>query len=171
MGAVKGFNIGKFLRRLKQLRGNLSLNVSDQEETDFAEITGNPTVTNGVVYLNDLMGKSPAFRIQGKGMLADLIKETINYDASVTVVETSKGQAGKELAQLEGITLPIKISGSLNSPKVKPDISGIVTSGVKRELEKKLMEKIGISGGSDGKISLDGDTKEVIKNVFKLFKK
>ncbi len=170
-GAVKGFNIGKFLRRLKQLRGNLSLNVSEKEETDFAEITGNPKVTNGVVYLNDLTGKSPAFRIQGKGMVADLIKETINYNASVTVVSTSKGQAGKELAELNGITIPIKIAGSLKDPKIKPDISGIVTSGVKRKLEKKLMEKIGIPGGEDGKKSLGGGTEKLIKDVFKLFKK
>jgi AsmA protein len=143
-GAVKGFNVGKFLRQLKQFRQSLSFKVSEQEETDFAELKGSPTVTDGVVVLNDLEGKSPGLRIQGQGVVADLTKDTINYTASVTVVDTSKGQSGRELAELNGFTLPIKIHGTLKGPKIDPDISAIVTSRATKELEKQILKKLGV---------------------------
>ncbi len=137
-GAIKGFNIGKFLRGLKAAKKNLSYKVSDKEETDFAILTGNPTVKKGMVRLNDLYGKSPGLRLHGKGLLADLIKEKINYDVDVTVVSTSKGQAGKDLAQLNGITIPIQIKGPLQDPKIKPDIKGALKSLATKEVIDKL---------------------------------
>jgi len=141
-GAIKGFNIGKFLRRLKSIKENISYKVSEKEETDFTELTGNPTVTNGVVTLNDLDGKSPALRLQGKGILADLVNERIDYTASATVVETSKGQAGKNLEKLKGITIPIHIKGLLQNPKIKPDIRKVITSLATKEITDKIGIKI-----------------------------
>jgi AsmA protein len=127
-GAVKGFNAGKFLRSLKSLRDKQTWSVSEEEETDFAELTGNPTVTNGVVTLDDLSGKSPALRVSGTGTLVDIIRETIDYKAVITVVETSKGQAGKELTELAGLPIPIHVKGPLKDPAIEPDIEGVITS-------------------------------------------
>ena len=139
-GAVKGFNIGKFLRSLNSIKQNTSYKVSDKEETDFAKLTGNPILKNGMVTLDDLDGSAPALHFQGKGLLADLVKERINYTASATVVETSKDQASKDLAQLNGITIPILINGPLQNPKIEPDIKGVVTSLA----TKGILDKIGI---------------------------
>jgi AsmA protein len=127
-GAVKGFNVGKFLRSLKSLRDNRSFSVSEEEETDFTELTGNPVVTNGVVVLDDLSGKSPALRVSGTGTVVDIIHETIDYKAIITVVETSKGQTGSELTELAGLPVPIYIRGPLTNPAIQPDIKGVITS-------------------------------------------
>ncbi|MCK5695867.1 MAG: AsmA family protein [Desulfobacula sp.] len=164
-GAVKGFNIGKFLRSLKAVKTNLSYKVSDKEETDFAELTGNPTVKNGVVTLNDLYSKSPAFRIQGKGLLADLVKEKIDYIASVTVVETSKGQAGKDLAQLNGITIPIQIEGSLQNSKIKPDIQGVITSFATKEITDKIEIKIPGFTSPERSLTQEQSTEQQLKSA------
>jgi len=127
-GAIKGFNAGKFLRSLKSLRESRTFAVSEQEETDFTELTGNPVVNNGVVFLDDLAGKSPALRVSGTGTVADIVKQTIDYKAVITVVETSKGQAGKELTELAGVSVPIFVKGPLSDPSITPDITGVITS-------------------------------------------
>ncbi|MFO7748726.1 MAG: AsmA-like C-terminal region-containing protein, partial [Desulfobacteraceae bacterium] len=126
-GAIKGFNAGKFFRSLKSLRESRTLAVSEQEETDFTELAGNPVVKNGVVFLDDLAGKSPALRVSGSGIVADIVRETIDYKAMFTVVETSKGQAGKDLAELAGITVPISVKGPLADPAITPDITGVIS--------------------------------------------
>jgi AsmA protein len=149
-GAVKGFNAGKFLRSLKSLRDNQTFSVSEEEETDFTELTGNPKVTNGVVTLDDLSGKSPALRVSGTGMLVDIVKETIDYKAVITVVETSKGQAGKELTELAGLPIPIHVKGPLTDPAIQPDIKGVITSiftgtspEAVEELKKSVEKEVG----------------------------
>lgn len=126
-GAVKGFNVGKFLRGLKSVRDTRTFTVSEQEETDFTELTGNPVVKNGVISLDDLSGKSPALRVSGTGIVADIVRESIDYKAMVTVVETSKGQAGSELAELAGVTVPIYVKGPLADPSITPDIREVIT--------------------------------------------
>ena len=125
-GAVKGFNVGKFLRSLKSVRDSRTFTVSEQEETDFTELTGNPVVKNGVIFLDDLSGKSPALRVSGTGVVADIVRETIDYKAMITVVETSRGQAGSDLAELAGLTVPIFVKGPLAGPSITPDIKEVV---------------------------------------------
>ncbi|MCA1785601.1 MAG: AsmA family protein, partial [Desulfobacteraceae bacterium] len=127
-GAIKGFNAGKFLRSLKSLRESRTFAVSEQEETDFTELTGNPVVKKGVVFLDDLAGKSPALRVSGTGIVADIVTQTIDYKAVITVVETSKGQAGRELTELAGVSVPIFVKGPLSDPSIQPDITGVITS-------------------------------------------
>jgi AsmA protein len=143
-GAIKGFNLGKMLRSAKSFKSEGTLKVAEEEETDFTEMTGNPVVQKGVVRLDDLDAKSPAFRITGKGVLADLPRDRIDYTASATVVATSKGQGGKDLAQLDGITIPIRIKGSIEDPKISPDLGGIAASFATNEVKKKLLDKLGV---------------------------
>ena len=71
--------------------------------------------------MDDLELKAPAFRLQGAGVLADLHTGTIDYEAVATVVDTAKGAGGKELAELEGIALPLKVEGPLDDPKISLD--------------------------------------------------
>ena len=144
-GAVKGFNVGKFLRSLKSLRESRTFAVSEQEETDFTELTGNPVVTNGVVVLDDLSGKSPALRVAGKGIVVDIVRQTIDYKAIITVVETSKGQAGSDLAELAGLPVSIYIRGPLTDPAIQPDIKGVITSiltGTSPEAVEQLKQSV-----------------------------
>jgi len=162
-GAVKGFNAGQFLRSLKSLGESQSFRVAEEEETDFTDLTGNPVVKNGVVFLNDLDGKSPALRLSGTGVLADLVQETMDYTVNATVVETSKGQAGKEMAELSGITIPIFIKGPLKDPSINPDVSGVIKSFATKELSQKVFEKLGIKSADPG-AATDSKTQDLKPN-------
>ncbi|RME33376.1 MAG: AsmA family protein [Gammaproteobacteria bacterium] len=148
-GAIKGFNLGKFLRQIDTFKKTGSLSVAPEEETDFTELTGNPVVKNGVVYLDDLRAKSPAIRIAGKGTLADLPRNLIDYTVEAVVTDTSRGQGGKELERLHGLKVPIRISGPLQDPKIAPDIAGLALKGVQKEVGKQLGKALGVEGAGE----------------------
>lgn len=132
-GAIKGFNIAKFLRKAE----TLFVGDVETEETDFTELTGTYKVVNGVVTNNDLAAKSPLLRIAGQGK-ADLVSSELDYRIDATVVGSIEGQGGKELADLGGTTIPIKVGGTFDKPSFRPDIESIAKARAKQELQKQL---------------------------------
>lgn len=123
-GALKGINIGSFLRNAKQGK----FFSSDSESTDFTDLTGTYTITKGVLDNKDLSMKSPALRVAGSGS-ANLPNKTINYRLVPTIAETSKGQGGKD--DVAGISIPLVITGPWSSPSVTPDLKGMLQEGLK----------------------------------------
>jgi AsmA protein len=125
-GAVKGFNLGKTIRdgqallSVAQGGAATAAAASEPQSTDFAELRGAGKIVNGVLKSDQLSAKNPLFRLEGAGEL-DLANETINYLAKPTLVGTAKGQGGKELADLHGVVVPIRLSGNLFKPKVQID--------------------------------------------------
>ncbi|MEC9313388.1 MAG: AsmA-like C-terminal region-containing protein, partial [Pseudomonadota bacterium] len=115
-------------------------------QTDFSTLSGTFTANKGVIDNQDLALKSPLLRINGAGQ-ASLPKETIDYSLKVAVVGTIAGQGGKELAELKGLTIPVKITGTFNNPKPSVDLASMVKDKAKEELkgkaEEKLKEKLG----------------------------
>lgn len=123
-GALKGINIGSFLRNAKQGK----FFTSDSESTDFTDLTATYTISNGVLDNKDLSMKSPALRVAGSGT-ANLPNKTINYRLVPTIAETSKGQGGKDA--VAGLSIPLLISGPWSSPSVTPDLKGMLQEGLK----------------------------------------
>ena len=56
---------------------------------------------------------------------------------NTSIVETDQGQAGKELAELKALTIPIKISGSFDKPKFALDLKPILKAKAKAELKRQ----------------------------------
>jgi AsmA protein len=154
-GAVKGFNLAQVLRRGEALlAGNVTgarAEAATTEATDFATLSVNATIVNGLLKTDSLAAASPLFRLAGGGEI-DLAKETINFLAKPTVVETASGQDGKALENLRGLTIPIQLSGNLFAPKVRLDIQEALKNkaldgvrqrldGEKAELDQKRKEE------------------------------
>ena len=118
-GAITGFNLGRALRQWKQFKKGQIIDVEDSAATDFTDFIGNPVAKAGIIRMDDLELKAPAFRLQGEGVLADLHTDTIDYRAVATVVNTAKGAGGRELADLEGLALPLIVDGGLDNPKIR----------------------------------------------------
>lgn len=123
-GAIKGINIGSFLRNAKQGK----FFTSDSESTDFTELTATFTIASGVLNNSDLAMKSPALRLGGSGS-ANLPNKTINYRLVPTIAQTSKGQGGKDA--VAGLTIPLVISGPWASPSVTPDLAGMAQEALR----------------------------------------
>jgi AsmA protein len=133
-GAVKGFNIGKFLRKAET--GFIG-HADPNEETDFSELGGTFKIVNGVMQNQDLAAKSPLLRVAGHGS-ANLVSESIDYLLNIDVVASAEGQGGKELADLSGLTIPMKVSGTFSDPSFAPDFAGMVQARAEKEVKKQL---------------------------------
>ncbi len=146
-GAVKGINIAESIRKAKATLKGETLPASDAPlQTDFSNLSGSFTATNGVIDNQDLLAMSPLLRINGAGKI-DLPNEGIDYGLKVSIVETSAGQGGKALADLKGLTIPVKITGTLSNPKPTVDLASMLkeraTDEVKAKVADKLKEKLG----------------------------
>ncbi|HET8808122.1 MAG TPA: AsmA family protein [Methylophaga sp.] len=161
-GALKGINVAEIIRKAKAaLSGQKLSDAGAPESTDFSSLTGSFTANNGIISNDDLEMMSPLLRINGEGK-ASLPKETIDYSLRVSIVGTSKGQGGKELEELKGVTIPIKITGTFDEPKPSVDLAAIVkeqaTGELKAKAEEKLKEKLGDDLGGLLGDALGGNT-------------
>jgi AsmA protein len=170
-GAVKGVNLGQMIREAYAKIKNKPKPPKQENQTDFAELSGSVTIHNGVASNDDLQAKSPLLRVTGKGEV-DLPRERIDYRVNASIVETDQGQAGKELTELKSLTIPIKIGGSFAKPTFALDLAPVLKAKAKEELarqktkvkekvEKKLDEK-----KAKAKDRLEEQLKNKLKKLF-----
>ncbi|MCZ6454524.1 MAG: AsmA family protein, partial [Alphaproteobacteria bacterium] len=120
-GAVRGINIGAMVRNISS--AFLDASARETQKTDFAELAGTYTITNGIVKNDDLFLKSPLLRVDGKGT-SDLPKRTVDYRVTPKVVASTKGQGGE--SQLGGLSVPVQITGPWDNLAFAPDLSGAI---------------------------------------------
>ena len=149
-GALKGVNIGEMIRKARAKLQGKTLPTSDEPaQTDFAELSGTMKFVNGLGTNDDLAMKSPLLRITGAGQ-ADLPTEKIDYRIDTKVVATSKGQGGKELQDLAGVTIPIKVSGTFQQPSYGLDVEALGQALAKSKAEELVKEKLGGAAATSG---------------------
>lgn len=140
-GAVKGVNLAKLLRETKaRFEGKTLPPSNEPEQTDFSELSGSAKITNGVINNQDLSAKSPFLRVNGAGKV-NLPAETLDYTAEATIVTTSKGSGGEELKDLEGLNIPVKLTGSYLAPNYQVDWGKVLLSSQKAKVNEKIEEK------------------------------
>jgi AsmA protein len=104
-------------------------------------MTASFTIKNGVAHNEDLDMKAPLFRVSGKGDI-DIGNSSIDYVTKATVVATTKGQGGADLAQLSGLTVPVHLSGPFDAMKYQVDYSAAATDLAKSKLGDKLKDRL-----------------------------
>jgi len=116
-GSIKGFDIPGILRNLKSFgQGN-----PDTQKTDFSQLSGSFNIRNGVAKNDDLFVASPLFRLGGFGQV-DLPASTMDYHLKPRLVGTLVGQGDSEAVR-KGLEVPLRLSGPLNAPKVKLEVT------------------------------------------------
>jgi AsmA protein len=123
-GSINGVDIAGMVRNVKSAFVEVD---KTQKKTDFAELGGSFTIKNGTVSNEDLIMKAPLFRVSGKGDI-DLPQYTINYLLTPQLVDTLKGQGGKDK---QGLGVPVRITGPLDNPQYAPDLAGMVNEAIK----------------------------------------
>jgi AsmA protein len=136
-GAVKGINLAEAIQDVRSVLGSKSAKANDPgKRTDFSEITGSFKIKNGIARNDDLQGKAPLLRLAGAGDV-DIGGSRVDYTARVSLVATSKGQGGRDLTQLVGVTVPVKLTGALEKPDVSIDFGDVIAksgAGIGRAL-------------------------------------
>lgn len=143
-GAVRGINLAAMLRNVSS--AFLDSSAKETQKTDFAELAGTYTITNGIVKNDDLFLKSPLLRVDGKGT-SDMPKRTVNYRVTPKVVASAKGQGGDSGAA--GLAVPVQITGPWDNLAFAPDLTGAIDELIK-DPSKALEGLKSIIPGTDG---------------------
>ena len=163
-GAVKGIDIAGTLRGVKDklnvLKSQSKVEGDKSKKTDFSEMVASFNIKSGVAHNEDLSMKAPLFRIAGNGDI-DIANETLNYTAKPTVVASLKGQGGAGLDDLNGLTVPVKLTGTFTKPEYAIDFAGLATALA----QKKLLDGVGGTKGEAVKNLIGGNKEDALKSL------
>ena len=100
----------------------------ETQKTDFSELSGTYTITNGIVRNTDLALKSPLLRLSGAGTV-DLPRRTVDYRVEPKLAMTTEGQGSRQ--EVAGIMVPVVITGPWDDLSYRPDLGGMVKEQLK----------------------------------------
>ena len=123
-GSLAGINLTEAL-----VAGKSQLGIADSVRTEAAKFTENTPYTElkstfeineGNARTSDFLMKSPLFVSKGEG---DIALETgqLNYHLNTTLASNLKRSSNGELADLKGISIPMRLSGHYAAPAVTID--------------------------------------------------
>ncbi len=166
-GAIKGINIAQKIRDAKAvLRGGGSETQSADmsQKTDFTELSASFAIKDGVATSEDLDAKSPLLRLGGAGRI-DIGAGNIDYTAQVSVVGTLRGQDGRDISELKGLTIPVRLSGPFEQLSYNIDWAGVAKEALKakatEELKKKVAPKL-----EEQRKQVEDRAKDALKGLF-----
>jgi len=141
-GAVIGIDLADTVRSLQSKLGGGEA-VTEKPKTDFAEFKIPFTAKDGLIRIDGTSLSSPLMRVTAGGT-AHLATEALDLKIDPKLVATLKGQGDTQARS--GLTVPVLITGSFSSPKVRPDIKGMIGSGV--NLDPDALKKQVLGGGT-----------------------
>ena len=153
-GIIRGLNVAALVRSASTLKQavatgslenlNFSEALSENAETDFSSFNTVLTINDGVANVDLMKLLSPVVGVDGSGKI-NLAGQSMDLRLATSIDKAAQGQGS--VVQLNGIPVPVRISGPWSKPKVTPDMSG-VTSALKAELGTRLLNELGGSSAS-----------------------
>ncbi len=117
--------------------------IFNSKDTEFRQLKGSATISDGKVRTDDLVISAAEFETQGKGWFA--FDHTVDFRALLLLSEklsqdiTNRAQQAKGLANSEGrLVIPFNLSGKLPGAKPRPDIGYIAQALGKGALQRGL---------------------------------
>ena len=139
-GAIVGINLAEKIRDAKSLLQGASAQTvkADQtQKTDFSALSASFVIRDGVARNQDLDGKSPLFRLGGGGLI-NIAASTLDYTVRASVVGTTRGQGGRELEELRGVTIPVMLTGPFDTLDWTIDWRAVAEELLKTRAGEKL---------------------------------
>ena len=145
-GALEGADLWYEIRRARAvLKQQAVPERTGPVRTPFSALKGSGVMKDGVLANNDLDVSMQYLKVTGQGTI-DVPKSVLDYRLMATVLRIPR--EGADAAQMQDLVdaqIPVKVSGALDDPKVRPDIEGYVKGRVKEEVKKetqKLEQKL-----------------------------
>lgn len=143
-GAIKGINLAQKFRDAKAMvtGGKAQSAQADMtQKTDFSELSASFVIKDGVATSDDLDAKSPLLRLGGKGRV-DIGAGKLDYTANVSVVGTLRGQDGRDVSELRGVTVPVRLYGPFEQMNWSIDWAGLAREALKSKATEEIKKKI-----------------------------
>ncbi|MCF8106367.1 MAG: AsmA family protein [Desulfohalobiaceae bacterium] len=173
-GSIKGVNIPALIRSASALLKGRQPAEPEDQTTDFTSFQASADLQKGLIRRSSLELLSPLLRIDGQGQV-DLLQKLLDYDLTVHIPEDIS-EKYSELADLSGSSIPLKITGDLDSPSYSLGLEGALKDQLQKRggelLDKeldKLKEKLDIKkqapdSGQESEQAVD--PKKLLKGFF-----
>lgn len=145
-GALEGADLWYEIRRARAVLKQQPIpERSGPVRTPFTALTGTGVMKNGVLSNNDLNVAMQYLKVTGQGTV-DLPASTLDYRLVAAVLKIPR--EGADAAQVQDLVdaeIPVKVTGSLTDPKVRPDLEGYLKNELKQRVDKekgKVEEKL-----------------------------
>lgn len=144
-GALEGADLWYEIRRARALLKQQAIpeRQSGPPRTPFTSLTGTGTMNDGVLKNDDLNVAMQYLKVTGQGSV-DLPKNSLDYRLVAAVLKIPR--EGADAAQMQDLVdaqIPVKVSGALTDPKVRPDLESYLKGEVKKKVEEKIKDKLG----------------------------
>jgi AsmA protein len=151
-GALEGTDLWYEIRRARAVIKQQPIpERTGTPRTPFSALQGTGSVKSGVLTNNDLDVSTQYLKVGGQGSV-DLPKNTLDYRLLATVLKFPREGAVAATANEQDLVdaeIPVKISGTLSDPKVRPDLEGYLKGMAKQRLnqerdkvEQKVKDKL-----------------------------
>ena len=132
-GAVEGIDLGYALAQADALIGKHQLSdAPNTKRTKFDALKMSADISAGIAATHDLTISSQALKITGQGS-ANLPAKTVDL---ALVADTLKTAGNTPLK------IPVKVTGSLADPTVRPDVAALAKGQLKDKLKDVLQDKL-----------------------------
>ncbi|MEH8199280.1 AsmA family protein [Aeromonas allosaccharophila] len=169
-GALHGINLPEMIREARAtLTGKGAEQVKEARKTDFSALTASFQIADGIARSNDIQLFAPALRVKGEGQTA-LVPESLDFLFLTSIVESSKGQGGKDVDELKEITIPVRIGGHWQAPSYQLDVKALLSNNklleekARKEAERGLKKLLGDKAEND---AVKGVADQLLKGLFK----
>ncbi len=169
-GALHGINLPEMIREARAtLTGKGAEQVKEARKTDFSALTASFQIADGIARSKDIQLFAPALRVKGEGQTA-LVPENLDFLFLTSIVESSKGQGGKDVDELKEITIPVRIGGHWQAPSYQLDVKALLSNNklledkARKEAERGLKKLLGDKADNE---AVKGVADQLLKGLFK----
>ena len=144
-GAFEGTDVWYELRRARALfKKEEPPEPQLPARTQFSAVKLTGPVRDGVFTNDDLFAELPFMQLTGKGSV-DLVAAKVDYRLSARVFEKPEfagGMTEEELKDFTKAVIPLRITGPLAAPSIKPDVEEMLRKEVEDKVRDKLEDKL-----------------------------
>lgn len=142
-GALEGVDLTYELQRAQSLMAKQApaQRAAGARRTPFRALKASARVDKGVVRSDNLSITTSVMTLAGEGGM-NLLDQGLDYRLKALVLEQPEGEGAVDLGRLRGVTVPLRIGGTLTEPKVEVDLEGVLKEKAKEKLEDALKDKL-----------------------------
>jgi AsmA protein len=109
------------------------------ERTAFSALSASGSIVNGVLTTNDINATTRALGVTGKGTI-DLVQSQLDLSINAAVQKVPDDKSAEDMNDVVGFVVPVRVTGSLTDPKVRPDLEAMARAAVKQKIDEKRQE-------------------------------
>jgi AsmA protein len=143
-GALEGADLWYEIRRARALLKQQAApeRPSGPPRTPFSALTGTGSMKDGVLTNNDLNVAMQYLKVTGQGNV-DLPRNSLDYRLVAAVLKIPReGADATQMQDLVDAQIPVKVTGALSDPKVRPDLESYLKGEAKKKVEEKIKDKL-----------------------------